>query len=59
MDTYFCHGEIKEPVSDRIFSNIYLLKTHSNQEHDNANLHRRNPESIEQLFKQIIQSVPV
>ena len=32
----FCQNEIKEPGNDRIFSYHPLLKTHSNQEHDNA-----------------------
>ena len=59
MDAYFCQGEINKPVYDRIFSYHTLLKTHSNQEHDNANLHPPNPESVEQLVEQIIHYVPV
>ena len=36
-----------------------MLKTHSNQEHDNANLHSPFHESIEKLIEQIIHSVTV
>ena len=35
------------------------MRNNSNQEHDNANLHPPNPESIEQLVEQIIYSVSV
>ena len=59
MDACFCHGEIEEPVYDRIFSNHPLLKTPSSKEHDNEKLHPPNPESIEQLVEQIIHSVSV
>ena len=59
MDAYFCQGEIKDPVYNRLFSNLPMLKTHSNQEHDNANLHPQNPESIEKLVEKIIHCVPV
>ena len=59
MDDYFFQGEIEEPVYDRIFSYHPLLKTHSNQEHDNENIHSTFPESIEQLAEKIIHIVPV
>ena len=59
MDAYFCQGDTEELVYDRIFSYHPLLKTRSNQEHGNENLHPPFPESIEQLFEQIIPSVPV
>ena len=58
MDAYFCQGDIKEPVYNRLFSNHTLLKTHSNQEHDNENLISPNTESTEQLVELIIHSVP-
>ena len=51
MDAYFCQGENKEPVYDRIFSNHPMLKTNSNKENDNAKLHPPNPESIEESFE--------
>ena len=41
------------------FSYDPLLKTHSNQEHDNAYICPPFPESIEQLIEQIIHSVPM
>ena len=50
-ECFFFQGEIEEPVYDRIFSYHPLLKIHSNQEHDNANIHTPNPESIEQLVE--------
>ena len=59
MDAYFCQGDIEYPVYDRLSSYNPLLKTHSNQEHDHANLHPPNTESIEQHFEQIIQSILV
>ena len=59
MDAYFCQGDIEELVYDILFLYHLLLKTHSNQEHDNANLHPPNPESIEQIAEEIIHSVPV
>ena len=59
VDAHFCQGEIEEPVYDMIFSNHPLLKTHSNQEHDNAKLQPPNPERLEQLVERIIHSVPV
>ena len=59
MYAYFCQGKIKYPVYDRIFSINPLLKTHSNQEHDDENLHPPNPESTEKLVERIIHSVPV
>ena len=52
-------GEIEEPVYDKIFPYRSLLNTHSNQEHDNANLHPPFPEIIEKLVEQIIHYVPV
>ena len=55
----FFQGDIEEPVYDRLFPNHPLLKTHSNQEHYNANLHPPNHESIEKLLEGIINSVPV
>ena len=57
MHTYFCQGEIEEPVYNRIFSNYPLLNTHSNKEHDDAKLQPTNPESIEELVERIIHSV--
>ena len=39
VDAYFFQGDIKEPVYGGIFSYHPLLKTHSNQEHDNENIH--------------------
>ena len=59
VDADFCQGEIKEPVYNSIFSYHPLLNTHSNQEHENENLHTPNPDSIEQLVEKIIHSVPV
>ena len=59
MDAYFCQGDIKDPVYNRLFSNNPLLKTHSNQEHDNAKLHPLNSEHLEQLVEQIMHSIPV
>ena len=59
MNSYFCQGEIDEPGYDGIFSYHTLLKTHSNQEHDNEIHHPPFPEIIEQLFGKIIHSVPV
>ena len=59
MYAYFCQGEIKEPVYDNLFSYHPLLKTHSNTEHDNENLHPPFPESIEHLFEQIVHIIPV
>ena len=59
MDSCFCQGEIEYPVYNRIFKYHHMLNTHSNQEHDNANLRPPNPESPEQLVEQIIHSVPV
>ena len=59
VDVYFCQGEIEEPVYDRILFNHTLLKTHTNQEHDNEKLHPPNPDRLEQLFEQIINFVPV
>ena len=58
MNDYFGQGEINEPDYDRIFSSHPLVKTHSNQEHDNAIHHPHFPENIEQLIEQIIHSVP-
>ena len=51
MDVYFCQGEMEEPVYDRLFSYRPLLKNHSNQEHDHANLHPPDPDIIEQLVE--------
>ena len=59
MHAYFFWGEIGEPIYDRLFLYYPMLMTHSNQEHDNANLHPNFPESIEQIVEQIIHSVPV
>ena len=55
----FCQVEIEEPFYDNLFSYHPLLKTHSNQEHDNENRHSSNTESIEQIVEQIINYVPV
>ena len=51
MNADFCQGEIKEPGDDRLFLYPPLLKTHSNQEHDNAIHHFYFPESIEELVE--------
>ena len=59
MDAYFCQGEIEELVYNGLFLYHPLLKTHSNQEHDNANLHPLFLGIIEQLVEQRIHSVPV
>ena len=59
VDAYFCQGEIKDTVYNRTFLNHPLLKTHSNQEHDNEKLHPTNPERLEQRFERIIYSVLV
>ena len=59
MNAYFCQGEIDEPGYNQIFSYNPLVKTHSNQEHDNEIHHPTFPESIEQLVEQIINYVPV
>ena len=59
VNAYFFQCEIDNPGYNSIFSYNTLLKTHSNQEHDNA-IHRPPfPESIEQLIEQIIHSIPV
>ena len=52
-------GEIKEPGNNRLFSYYPLLKTHSNQEYDNAIHQFYFPESIEELVERINNSVPV
>ena len=54
----FLGGDIEEPVYNRHFSNHPILKTHSNKEHNNANIHSPNPEIIEKFVEQIIHSVP-
>ena len=59
MNAYFCQGEINEPGYDRLFSYRPMLKTHPNQEHDNAIHCPPLPESIEQLVEQIFCSIPV
>ena len=59
VNACFCQGEIEGPVYDRIFSCRPMLKTRSNQEHDNSNHHPNFTESIEQLVGQIIHSVSV
>ena len=56
---YFWSGEIEEPVYDMLFSYHLLLKTHSNEENDHANIYPPFPEIIEQLVEQIIHYVPV
>ena len=35
-ECWFCQGEIEEPGNNRIFSYHPMLKTHSNQDQDNA-----------------------
>ena len=55
----FFKGYIEEKVYNRLFSNHPLLKTHSNQENDNENLHPKNPDSIEELVGRIIHYIPV
>ena len=47
MNADFFQDEIKETGNDRIFAYHPLLKTHSNQEHDNGIHHFSLPESIE------------
>ena len=47
----FCMGEIEEPENGRLFSYHTLLKTHPNQERDNAIHHPSLPESIEELVE--------
>ena len=59
MNAYFFQGEIDEPGYDRIFPYNPLLKTHTNQEHDNKNHHLPFTDSIEQLVEKIIHSVPM
>ena len=59
MDAYFCQGEIKEPGNDRLFSCHPLLKTNSNQEHDNEIHHFSIPDSIEELVELLIHSIPM
>ena len=59
MNDYFCQGGIDDPGYDSFFKYHPLLKTHSNQEHDNAIHHLPLPDIIEQLFERIIHSVPV
>ena len=49
---------IAKKIYDKIFSYNPLLKTNSNQEHNIVNIHLPNPESIEQVVKQIFHSVP-
>ena len=51
MNADFCQGEIKDPGNDRIFSYHPLLKTHSNQERDNAIHHFPFPGGIEELVE--------
>ena len=51
MNAHFYQGEIKEPGKDRLFSYRPMLKTHSNQEHDNAINHPYLPEIIEELVE--------
>ena len=48
---FFFHGEIKGIVYNRPFKYHPLLKKYINQEHDDANLYRLFPESIEQLVE--------
>ena len=45
----FCQGEIEDPGNIRLFSYHPLLKTYSNQEHDNEIHHFYFPESIDEL----------
>ena len=59
MNADFCQGEIEEPGNDRIFSYHPLLKTHSNQERDNAIHHFRFNESIEEIVERINHYVSV
>ena len=51
MNADFGQGEIKKPGNDKFFSYHPLLKTHSNQERDNAIYHFPFPESIEELVE--------
>ena len=51
MNADFCQGEIEDPGNDRIFSYHPMLKTHSNQERENA-IHRFPfPGGIEELVE--------
>ena len=43
---FFCQVDIDEPFYNRLFSDYPMLKTHSNQEHDNAKIHPPNPERL-------------
>ena len=47
----FCLGEIEEPGKNRLFSYHTMLKTHPNQERDNAIHHPSLPEIIEELVE--------
>ena len=49
MNADFCQGDIEEPGNNSIFSYHPILKTHSNQEQDNAIHHISLLESIEEL----------
>ena len=51
MNADFCQGETEEPGNDRMFSYHPMLKTHSNQEQDNAIHHPFLPASIEELVE--------
>ena len=51
MNADFCHGGIKEPGKDSIFSYHLMLKTHSNQEQDNGIHHPSLTESIKEIVE--------
>ena len=59
MNADFCQGDIEEPRNKEKVTYHPLLKTHSNKEHENANIHPPNPESIEKIVGKTIHSVPV
>ena len=59
VDHYFCQGDIKDPVYDRLFCNHPLLQTHSIKEQDNVKLHPSKIESTEQHVEEIIHYFPV
>ena len=56
---FFSQGKMENQSYVWIFSYHPLLKTHSNQKHDNAVRQPPFPESIQQIIEKIIHSVPV
>ena len=51
MHDDFCQGEIEDPGNNRFFSYHPMLKTHSNQEHDNVIHHFSFPGIIEEVVE--------